>query len=464
MSLNRLLRTVAGEVWRNRHDLVLASIGIVIGAAAFTYLLGLGAGVRQVVLGKIFPLDQLEVVPRTLNLDLMALRFGIGSDVIDEAAVEKIRAIPGARTVFPKMELTAPAVMSGGASLLGSDIYTELIADGIDPELVAGELGRGGEFRDLDDPNDPRNADSEPQSCWTDHDCQSPMYCVDTGAAGLGSCRHPIPVIASNHMVELYNGSICRAYGLPKLNPDAALGLTADLAVGASTFGQYRRDQVIRLRLVLVGFSDRAIPLGITMPIGYVKRLNTVFGTPEDATRYHSVIIDLDSELTSGEVAAAIRKLGFEVADHGKERVALLMTVLIMIFGLVSMVIVAVAAVNIMHVFFMLISERRREIGVLRAVGATRGDIRTIILGEATVVGLLAGLAGVLVALLACRLSDLAAESIVPDFPYKPETFFAVSPGLAIAAVVFSVTFCIFGAALPASRAAATDPARALSD
>jgi hypothetical protein len=463
MNLNRLLRTVSGEVWRNRRDLLLASIGIVIGTAAFTYLLGLGAGVSQVVLGKIFPLDQLEVVPRTLNLDLMALRFGIGSDVIDEAAVEKIRAVPGVRKVFPKMELTAPAVMSGGASLLGSDIYTELIADGIDPELVAGELGRGGEFRDLDDPNDPRNAGKQPLPCWTDHDCQSPMYCADTGA-GLGACRHPIPVIASNHMVELYNGSICRAYGLPKLNPDAALGLTADLAVGASTFGQYRRDQVIRLRLVLVGFSDRATALGVTMPIGYVKRLNTVFGSPEDASRYHSVIVELESDVVSGEVAAAARKLGFEVADRGKERVALLMTVLILIFGLVSMVIVAVAAVNIMHVFFMLISERRREIGVLRAVGATRGDIRTIILGEATVVGLLAGLAGVTMALFACRMSDLAAESIVPDFPYKPETFFAVSPGLAMAAVLFSVTFCVLGAALPAIRAAATDPARALSD
>jgi hypothetical protein len=464
MNLNRLLRTVAGEAWRNRRDLVLASTGIVIGAAAFTFLLGLGAGVRHVVLGKIFPLDQLEVVPRALNLDIMALRFGIGSDVIDEPAVQKIRQIPGVDAVFPKMELTAPAVMSGGASLLGSDIYTELIADGIEPELVAGELRRGEEFRDLDAPDDPLSSGHEPQPCWSDLDCEAPMYCADIGLSGHRTCRHPVPVIASNHMVELYNGSICRAYGLPKLNPDAAIGLTADLAVGASTFGQYRRDRVIRLRLKLVGFSDRAIPLGVTMPIGYVKRLNTVFGSPEDANRYHSVIVDLESEEVSGDVAAAVRKLGFEVADRGKERVALLMTVLFLIFGLVSIVIVAVAAVNIMHVFFMLISERRREIGVLRAVGATRGDIRTIILGEATVVGLIAGLAGVALALLACRLSDLAAQRIIPDFPYKPETFFAVSPGLLMLAVGFSITFCVLGALLPAARAAATDPARVLSD
>jgi hypothetical protein len=371
-----------------------------------------------------------------------------------------MRAMPGVAAVFPKMELTVPAVLSGGASLLGSDIYTELIADGIDPDLVAGELGRGHEFRDLEDPS---SASAELIPCWSDADCRAPMYCSYSGL-GAGTCRHPIPVIVSNHMIELYNGSICRAYGFPKLNPEVALGLTGDLAVGASTFRQSRRERVIELRLQLVGFSDRAIPLGVTMPIGYVKRLNTAFGSADDAERFHSVIIDLESEAVAGEVAAAVRKLGFEVADHGQERAALLITVLMLIFALVSLVIVAVAAINIMHVFFMLISERRQEIGVLRAVGATRGDIRTIILGEAAVVGLLAGITGVITALVACRLSDLAAESMIPDFPYKPDTFFSLEPGLMVAAVLFSIAFCVLGAAFPAARAAATDPARVLSE
>ncbi len=128
----RLLTLVLREVWRNRIDLLLASFGVALAAAALTVLLSLAAGVRAVVVGRIFPLDRLEVRPRTVQLDVWAFRLGLGSDALDEQAIERIRGLAGVRAVFPKMALAVPAVLSGGAGLLGSDIVTEVIADGID--------------------------------------------------------------------------------------------------------------------------------------------------------------------------------------------------------------------------------------------------------------------------------------------------------------------------------------------
>ncbi len=141
MKFNKLTRIVGANLRSNAVHFLLASIGVIVGIAAFAFFLALGAGVRSVVLGKIFPLDQLEVVAKTLSLDLGPLSLGMASDVLDDASADKLRTIPGVRGVYPKMKLTVPAVAVGGKQLIGNDLRTELIVDGIDPGLVADEIG-----------------------------------------------------------------------------------------------------------------------------------------------------------------------------------------------------------------------------------------------------------------------------------------------------------------------------------
>ena len=76
------------------------------------------------------------------------------------------------------------------------------------------------------------------------------------------------------------------------------------------------------------------------------------------------------------------------------------------------------AAVNIAHTFFMLVYERKREIGLMRALGATRTDIRSMVLGEASFVGFTGGVLGAGLGFLASRLVDFLAEQALPDFPW----------------------------------------------
>ena len=141
----------------------------------------------------------------------------------------------------------------------------------------------------------------------------------------------------------------------------------------------------------------------------------------------------------------------------------MLITVLLVVFGLVSAVVAVVASINIMHVFLLIVAERRREIGLMRMVGATRGDVRALLLGQALLSGLAAGSAGVLLGLLVCRLGDLAAQRLLPPFPYKPDSLFLLSPALLCGALAMSMLCCGLGALLPAIRAARLDPARALT-
>ena len=466
----RLSKVVFANLRRSRNHFLLASVGIVVGIATFAFFIALGIGVRQVVLGKIFPLDQLEIVPKSLDVDVGPLRMGLGADAITDEKVQEIAALPGVSTVYPKMRLTVPSIGTGGEAIIGTNLRSEMVADGIEPDLVSKDVASGFEFRDFDE------TPEEPKACEEDADCGERMYCgypsdtqVPRKGFGKGEeqppwvCRHYIPILASMHVVELYNGALRRAHGFPQLNPDIVLGFTFELTIGYSMVQASRKDTVIEEKGMLVGFSSKAIALGITMPIGYTKRFNVAFGAPEDAKRFHSVIVMVPEKDNVALVAKGVEDLGLEVADTGAEEAALLIAIFIAVFGLVSAIIVGIAAVNIMHVFFMLVYERQHEIGIMRAVGASRGDVARIIIGEAAVLGLLAGLLGLLIAVGASALFDYISASYVPDFPYKPETYFAFPWWLIAAALGFSVSFCVMGAFLPARRAARMEPAAVLS-
>jgi ABC-type lipoprotein release transport system permease subunit len=469
MSRARVQTLILGDLARNARHFMLASIGIIVGIAAFTFFLALGTGVRDVVLGEIFPLDKLEVIPRTTDIDLGPLRLGLGNDTLSDEVADQLAALPNVVGVFPKMKLTVPSTAAGGKQLIGNDMRTELIADGIDPRLVKADISSKYAFQHWDDASAPA------ERCTKDADCDDEMrYCgtptrfLTTGEPNPADpkqlvCRHYVPVIASHHLVEIYNGTVRRAHALPKLNPEFVVGLRFGLRLGASMVNASKRDRVIVERGRLVGFSTHAISLGLTLPLGYVSQYNVFYGAPEAAKTYHSIIVDIDAKDNVAAVAKSIEDMGFAVADSGAEQAAMLITIFMMVFGFVSIVIVGIAAVNIMHVFFMLIYQRQREIGIMRAVGATRANIRAIILGEAALVGVIAGILGVLLAFVAGAFFDYLSAGYIPDFPYKPETYFAFEPTLLLGALGFAVGFCVLGAALPARRAARMDPAMVLT-
>jgi hypothetical protein len=332
-------------------------------------------------------------------------------------------------------------------------MQTEIVADGIDPALVAEEVGTA--FREVD-------GGQTAVRCTRDVDCGDDAYCGRVAGNPEGVCRPFIPVLVSPYVVELYNGAFRRAYDLPKLNPDALVGLTFEMAFGASTF-RPAAGPPIRERMRFVGVSKMAIPLGVTLPLGHVRRLNMVLDSPAAGERYHSAILAIGDPDLLPQVVSGVEKLGLEVRDRGVRRAALVTAIVIIVLGLVGIVLIAVAAAHIMHVFYLVVMVRRREIGLLRAVGARRTDIRRLLVSEAAAVGLGAGLVGVAAGVAAGAVADVLAASRLPDFPFKPESFFDFSPWLLASVIILAVAACVLGALPPAHRAAAGDPAEALA-
>lgn len=486
MKLGAIVSLVRQNAARSKKNFVMSGFGIVVGVATFVFFIGLGQGIKKVVLGKIFIANQIEIVRRTFDTGITQTDsfLGIGGTrALDDTVAGELATMPGVDGVFPKMKFTFPSRGWGGKKFLGKDMWFELIADGVDPSLVAADLTDPAVFHDPDAPKactaaaecgDGRVCEGGQcvgQPCGFVDDesaanCPGETYC----AQDTNRCERPIPVIASHHLLELYNGSLATAFSstsrkLPRLSQNAILGFTVNVTFGQSFLGKSQLAKPVTRRMKLVGFSDKAIALGVTLPLDYVKRLNARFAGDEAARTYQSMLLQVGDQGQVPRIAQQVKAAGFELADKTEraEQAGMLINIITLVFSLISVIIVGIAAVNISHTFFMIVFQRKREIGVMRALGASRGDVRALILTEAGTIGLIAGTTGALLGFAAARAADLLGGRL-PDFPYKPDTFFSFPLWLWPTAVGFAALFCLFGAFFPANAAARLEPAEALTN
>lgn len=484
MNLRRLPALVAQSLGRNRRHFALSGVGVVIGIATLFFFTSLGEGVRTTVLEDIFVIDQIEVVDPAAGAGLQTDRGFAGG--LDDDTVAELEDVDGVDTVFPRMKLTFPTVASGGDSLVGRDMRMEFIGDGIPVDTID-DVDDDLEFRDH----------QAPRSCTVDPDCPDGHDCADDGECtarscdpadsradsscdGLSYCQSdrqqctlPIPLVVSPYLLEVYNGSVQTALGdsqgiggdLPRLTEEMITGFEFDIVLGQSVVG-HTGEPGQRHRARIVGFSDRAMQLGATMPLDYVLRFNDDFGGEQASQVYHSVLVETQRNEDVAPVTRVIEDdMGLELADRHRqaERAGLLILLLTLLFNLIALVILAVAALNITHTFSMMVMERRSEIGLMRAIGATRRQIQALVVGEATVVGLGAGITGIAVGVGAGALVDYAFDRWVGHFPFKPDSLFVWSPWMVGLAVGTAILFCLLGAYLPARRAGNVDPADALT-
>jgi putative ABC transport system permease protein len=118
----------------------------------------------------------------------------------------------------------------------------------------------------------------------------------------------------------------------------------------------------------------------------------------------------------------------------------------------IASVSLTVAGVGIMNVMLVAVAERRREIGLLKALGASTRQVLGVFLAEAAVLSTVGGVAGLFFGWAAIR----AFVRVYPTFPASPPVWSVVA-SLAVAMIVG----LIFGV-VPARRAATLDPVVAL--
>jgi len=424
MRIGKLIRLARGNLIRELGALAVSAGGVALGTGCLVFFLALGAGLQGVV-NEVFPVSTREV---EVVVPQLALGNLLGEQKIDDATVAKLRAVRGVAAAYPKMQLRIPAVSRYNGLFFGREVRMglEVVATGLMPELVGPDA----------------------RMPFEDH--------------GEGQ---PVPVVANRRLLELYNKVFAPQRNLPRLTESMLIGFQIPLELGRSFVTARTLANPQETSMQLVGFSERATLAGVSMPLAAIQRINRKYGA--DADTYSSVLVRAQSADDVTDVAAAVRKLGLEI-DDAEQRYAVqigaAVELVTLALSLLAALITGLAAVNTMQAFYASVRERTREIGILRAVGATRSDVAAVVLAEAAATGLAGGVVGVVLARTVAALLDRLARTGLPDFPFKPPTFFSFQAEHVALGVGVALLAALLGALIPARAAARLDPAKALTE
>jgi putative ABC transport system permease protein len=388
-----VLRLAIGSVTAHRLRSALTVLGIVIGIASVVLLTSLGEGTRRAILSEFAQFGTNTIVVKSGKIEThgMAGMAGGTTRPLTLGDAEALSAVPGVEKVVPIVFGTAR--VSSGERSRDTFVY---------------------------------GATSDGPEVWR---------------------------------FEVRLGRFLPESELDRATPVAVLGpkLKAELFGAENAIG----------RRVKVG-GHRFLVIGVMAPVGQFIGLtldDAVYVPVASAQQLfdHAHLMEIDATFLPGlpaeSVVAGVKRV--LTSRHGGEEDFTVMTQGEMLdtFGRVFAVVSAavagigaisllVGAIGILTMMWIAVGERTAEIGLLKALGATRSDVRNLFLAEAALLSGVGGAAGIAVAMTLGWLVRL----VLPAVP------FATPPVYAAAALATAIAVGLLAGVAPARRAAELDP------
>ena len=437
-----LLRLITGNLNRRKARVALTAIGVVIGTAAVVILVSLAIGLQKNANEQLYGIGDLTLIQVSPSYGEGGMMMGGGgfamggggggggqSDLpkLTNSALDDIRAIPGVVAVIPQEYFYSMMVMKyqrleGNSSLRGVDT-PDLSLLGLEAQQGSTEVKRGG---------------------------------VVIGA-----------MVAAN----FYDPRL-RPGQEPPPPPDLYDQQLQITAIKWDAEGnEIRKNLSVRVTGVLTEKGDDS-DWSVFIPFSDVKTLNEwANGTKINYNKdgYNQVIVKVADAKQALDIADQIVAMGFQAFTMQSfvEGLNNFYMVLQVIFGGMGAIALLVAAIGIANTMTMSILERTREIGLMKAVGATNRDVLSIFLGEAAGIGFLGGLGGVVIGWLAGQALNvlaivyLANQSTQQGGP--PPSVAVYTPAwLPLFALAFATLIGMISGLYPALRAATMIPVQAL--
>ncbi len=230
-----------------------------------------------------------------------------------------------------------------------------------------------------------------------------------------------------------------------------------------------------RLRIVGIVADDPDTLRGVGrarvfLPLDFVEGLGIMLPSDlrEGSTLGDRVYPELNVRVRSSRdvpgVEDAVHRMGFGAfsivdASSNLQRFFAVLDLFLGIFGSLAL---AVASLGIINTLVMAILERRREIGILKALGASNLDVKKLFFAEAGVMGIVGGVVGVTLGWAIGKVINIGTNLYMHRQGLPPETIWSVPWWLVVGALGFSVVVSLISGLYPAARAAKLDPVKAL--
>ena len=406
----------------------LTMLGMIFGVGAVIAMMSIGAGAERQALASIERLGLRNVLVRAKTFkddELREIRQqSLGVSPRDAAAITE--AVPGVDLVVPRIHIDPYKVISPSGKTDGAAVYGVTSRYG---ELAHLALAEG---RFLD----PLDESTHAQVCVIGPEVRRDLFGYDQALGGL--------VKVNDVWLEVVG----------VLAADTAPAATAPGAAGKGSEGGGDAAAASG-----GGAGSSPSSREIYLPLSTADRK---FEHPVLASPLDEIVVRLKPGVSGQETASVMRdlldRLHAGMADYDlvvpeallaeSRRTQRLFNV---VMGAIAGISLLVGGIGIMNIMLATVLERTREIGVRRAVGARRGDIRFQFIVESFAISLIGGVAGIVAGLALAR--GVAAyagwQTIVTGASIFLATGVAMTVGLA-------------SGIYPATRAASLDPIEAL--
>jgi putative ABC transport system permease protein len=249
----------------------------------------------------------------------------------------------------------------------------------------------------------------------------------------------------------------------------------ADDSITGAAYSVVSREQ----KLKIVGISDLdpesmrgPMRAKVFLPLKLAESLHVMQPTDlrelsraaSDQPVYSSISVRVKNPAQVQGVEEAIKKMGFTTfsildASNSLRQVFRVLYAFLGIFGSLAL---TVASIGIVNTLVMAILERRREIGIMKAIGASDADVKKLFFAEAGAMGILGGIVGVVLGWAIGQIINFGINIYLKSQSVPPEHFWAVPLWLVVFSIIFAFLVSLVSGLYPASRAAKLDPVQAL--
>ncbi len=432
MNLLDLLMLVVDNLSRRKGRVGLTAVGVIIGTTAIVLLVSLGSGLQQNAANQfagIGDLTRITVNPIYGEYDPDTGQSTIRQPLTDQTVLD-IAALPHVAGVVPQDYLYGWGVLKVGR-LEGGGSYIGL---GTDDASLLGMRAQAGSLT------------------------------LAPGTVILGSA------VAAN----LWDPRP-RPGSQPPVIPPAADLVDQNVTIAFIKYSndgtEVRKNVRARIGGVLTEIRDEP-DWAIYMPLAQIDALNLWYTgqrVDREKTGYQAIIVKVEDVREVIDVADLIKAMGYNAYTLQSivQGVTGFYTLLQVIFGGVGAVALLVAAIGIANTMAMSILERTREIGLMKAVGATNRQVLTVFLGESAGIGFLGGMGGVMAGwglgqvVNVLVMAYLAGQSVTSGAP-PPTVAVATPVWLPPFSLVFATLVGLVSGLYPALRAATLSPIVAL--
>jgi putative ABC transport system permease protein len=441
------VRNLRESAFRNS----LTTIGVSVGVASLVAMLSLGIGLQQLASRRLQKSGLFDTVVATSRRDFRNFREQreegpppAESPALDEPARQKIEQLPGVVEAYPDIRFV-----------------TELRFDD-KPHLT---MVAGVPFSAKNN----NDAFEGMQGSFFSSEATPEVILQKSFAEELLG-KTPKPGADNTNIAELAK---------PLLGKELMMRYAERIAPPSSTgpdegaaYSVVSRQQALKI----VGVTDldpdsmRGVARArVFLPLKLAQNLHVMSSELRDtsangAPTYTSLSVRVGNPNQVPVVEDAIKKMGFSAfsivdANRSMRQFFAVLDVFLGIFGSLAL---AVASIGIVNTLVMAILERRREIGIMKALGASDADVRGLFFAEAGAMGLGGGAVGVALGWAIGRLINFGTNIYLERQHFPPAQIWSVPLWLVLSAITFSIVVSLLSGLYPAARAARLDPVQAL--